>query len=362
MKNLNRIFLFIICVGLFIIPATAQSVSNFDATNLESVQKNIISQYEKSGVRVKSYWFFMNTKTNEPFFFLFVPVKTLKQKGIQVNSQAEAVPVYVETDNGSYEPILVANKSKFNEAVGHIASVGGLPVTKDGFVATSSWVIAPWNAAVRIGNYSVPNGIVVSADLKRVVNVDAPPPTNWIPSKTKAQRGTIANLGIKADFNPENTRNKIELEVATSAPGKSLPAQLVSTSNKHDVGLIKVKPAGELNTFELYDNYDLIKKGSTDNFILHADLEGKLEAMKTLVTATSSDEMGTTIQLVNDFSATEKEKKEMTQRMFTVFGNGNSGMPIFNSKGRVIGMYLGYNDKTHTHNVIPIRFVKELLN
>jgi len=361
MKNLNRIFLFILCVGLFIIPATAQSASNFDGDTQNSIQQNIISQYEKSGVRVKSYWFFMNTKTNEPFFFLFVPVKNLKQKGIQVNSQSEAVPVYVETDNGSYEPILVENKGKFNEAVGQIASVGGIAVTNDGFIATSSWVVAPWNSAARFGKNNFPNGIVVSADLKRIVNVDAPPPTNWIPSKTKSQRGMIANLGIKANFNRENTINKIELEVSTIKSVKSLPAQLVSTSDKHDVGLIKVNPSVEFNTLELYDNYDILKKDSADNFIIHVDLQGNFEAMKTLVSTTSSDEMGNTIQLINNFSDSEKDKKEVTQAMFTVFGNGSSGNPVFDSKGRVIGIYLGYNENNHTHNVIPIRFVKELM-
>lgn len=361
MKILNRIFLFILCVGFFIIPATAQTNSNFNNVEQNSVQQNIISQYERSGVRVKSYWYFINTKTNEPFFFLFVPVKTLKQKGVKINSQAEAVPVYVETENGSYEPILVANKGKFNQAAGHIASVGGVAVTKDGFIATANWAIAPWNSPARFGKNSVPNGIVVSADLKRIVNFDAPPPTNWIPSKTKTQRGTIANLGIKIDFNSEYSMNKIELEVLAYQQDKSLPAQVVSTSNKHDVGLIKVNPAGELNTFELYDNYDLLKKDSADNFIIHADLDGTLKVMKTLVKTNYSDEMGKMIQLVNNFSDTEKAKKDTYQKMLSVFDNSGCGIPVFDSKGRVIGMYLSYNEKTQTHNVIPIRFVKELL-
>lgn len=363
MKILNLIFLFILCVGLFIIPATAQSTSNFfDQANQDSVQKNIISQYEKSGLRVKSYWRLLNNKTEKQIYFLFVSIKSLKQKGIRTNSKAEAVPVYVKNDLGSYEPVLVENKGKFNIPVGQYASVGGFIVTNDGFIATSRWAATPWNSAVRFDKNSIPAGIIMSADFKHILSIDAPPPTDWIPSRTKPQRGIIGKLGIKANFNYENTKNETELKVLANEVDKSMEAKLVSTSNQHDIGLIKVNPSVKLNTSELYDNYDFLKKGSTDNFILFADLQGNLEVMKTLVNTTYSDEMGNTIQLANNFSAAEKEKEEMAQTMFSVFGNGSSGNPVFDGKGRVIGMYLGYNEKNHTHNVIPIRFVKELLN
>lgn len=195
--------------------------------------------------------------------------------------------------------------------------------------------------------------------MKKISTVDCSPPVDWIPSRTKPQRGMIANLGIKANFNYENISNKIEIKVAFHK-GNELEAQLVSSSDQHEVGLIKVKIPAELKAPELYDNYDLLKKDSADNFIVFTEKTG-LTIMKILVNTKYLDEVGNTIQLIDKVSGPKKETAEESRSFFTVFSNSSSGNPVFDSKGRVIGIYLGYNAYNYTHNIVPIRFGKELL-
>jgi hypothetical protein len=359
MQKLNQIFLFILSASLFIIQTAAQSNSVNDQTNQDAVPQNILDQYEKSAVRIERHWKLINSKTRKQVYFLYVSVKSLKQKGIRTMSQAEAVPVYVENDSGSYEPVMVEDKGQFNVPVEESFSAGGFVVTTDGFIMTSRRVAAPWHSEMSYEGFTIPPGILMSADLKRISQVDISPPVDWIPSQTKSQRGMIGNLGIKANFNFENTKNEIEFKVLAGQVNKSKEATLVMTSDQQDVGLIKVSAPDQLKALELYDNYDLLKKGSTDNFIVFSTKNG-LTIMKKLVNTANSNELGATIQLPDIFGPGEKVR-EAARAFLRTFGNSSSGNPVFDSHGRVIGIYQSYNASDYTHNVIPIRFGQELL-
>lgn len=359
MKKLNQIFLFMFCVSLLVIQAAAQTNSVNNATNQDSVSQNILNQYEKSAVRIKRHWKLINNNTGRQVYFLYVSVKSLKQKGIPTKSKAESVPVYVENDLGSYEPVLVEDKGQFNIPVEESVSAGGFVVTTDGFIMTSRWVAAPWDSVMRYDGTSIPSGIIMSADLKRISKIDIPPPVDWIPSRTKSQSGMIGKLGLKANFKNENIGKKMEFSVLFNGKDNPMTANLVATSNKQDVGLIKVDAAKELKALELYDNYDFLQKGSTDNFIVFSEKNG-LTIMKKSVSTTHSDEMGDTIQLPDNFG-TEEKVGEASRAFLATFGNSSSGNPVFDSKGRVIGIYLSYSANNQTHYVVPIRFGKELL-
>ncbi|MBX7172474.1 MAG: hypothetical protein K1X72_16015 [Pyrinomonadaceae bacterium] len=353
MRKINQIFLLLFCFCLCIIQAAAQTNSIANETNQNSINQNILSNYEKSGVQVKQHWKLINKYSGKQLYFLYVSVKTLKEKGVKTISQAEAVPVYVETET-SFEPILVENKGQYNVPVEQTVSEGGFVATKDGYIITSLRAAAPWNSGSTYVGTTIPPGIIMSSDLKKIKVVDSTPPVDWIPSHTQPQRGMVGNFGIKANFDYKNTKNETDLSVLIGRSDRPMDAKPIMSSGKEEIGLIKVDLPGELNALELNDNYDSLNKGSADNFIIKKDANG-LKVMKTSVVAKGSFDWGTTIQLGNSFSETEKENKA-NQSLF------NSGNPVFDGKGRVIGIYQSFNSSDQTHFVIPIKFGKELLN
>ena len=156
-----------------------------------------------------------------------------------------------------------------------------------------------------------------------------------------------------------------------------MAAQLKQTSDRHDVALIKVDVPGQLTKVELYDNYDTLKKGESVTIMGYPAAS---PAVYGVIKSSDVFNKGTQIKVIPDPTVTttnigniirdsdEKEKDKRVSVMGDVIqlatgstGAGNSGGPVFDSQGRVIGIFFAGQQADAITYAVPIRYGKEFL-
>lgn len=370
MKSVYRIFLIILCAASIVTCQTAmqqERVSNVKGPHPnESIlsDEQLIDKFEKSAVSIKGSWRLINSATNKEVYHLYVSRKQLAKAGVKVAGEGDAIPVYVKTAD-EYEPILVEDEGQYNLIVGASYRGTGAIVTTDGFILTVRRVVSPWHSVLDFIE-NAPRGIVMSADLKQILDSNAPPPLKWIPTKTKPRSGTLGKLNVRVKSSGEYAGKNDLLYV--SLPGgdlKDIKARLIQSSTRNDLALIKIETTQKLTKIELYDNFDTLKKGQ-NVFIVYAD-SSKWAVMTTSVSEITlqTKETDNVVRLKssgNNFgSPTPDPRFPILRAFFRVLPLERDGSPVFDNQGRIIGIYAGYKPETNLHQVIPIRHAGELL-
>ena len=156
-----------------------------------------------------------------------------------------------------------------------------------------------------------------------------------------------------------------------------MAAQLKQTSDRHDVALIKVDVPGQLTKVELFDNYDSLKKGETVTIMGYPAASPPVYGV---IKSSDVFNQGTQIKIIPDPTVTttnigniirdsdEKSKDQRVSVMGDVIqlatgstGAGNSGGPVFDSQGRVIGIFFAGQQADAITYAVPIRYGKEFL-
>jgi hypothetical protein len=375
MKSVYRIFLIILCAASVVTCQTATQqgrVSNVKGPHPnESIlsDEQLIDKFEKTTVSIKGTWRLINPATKKQIYHLYVSRKQLAKAGVKVSGDAEAVPVYVKTAD-EYEPILVEDKGQHNHLVAAFNNGMGSIVTTDGFILTTRRVVSAWDSALDFAA-NAPKGIVMSADLKQILDSNAPPPLKWIPTNTKPRSGMLGTFNIRVKSSGEYAGENDSLYVRL--PGgdlKAIKARLTQSSTRNDLALIKIATPQKLTKVEFYDNFDALKKGQ-NVFIVYADLKDAMLGKLTVMTTSVSDitlqtkETGNVIRLEssgNNFGIPVSNAQAANGReYFKALSLGYAGSPVFDNQGRIIGIYAGYTWETNLHQVVPIRHAGELL-
>jgi S1-C subfamily serine protease len=273
------------------------------------------------------------------------------------------IPFYVKLDGNTIEPFLTYDGNKFSRPIGGRHSGTGFVVTSQGFILTNRHVAAAWEE-----DYTFPDdagiGIVFAADKKTMVGTIRRPP-RWIPAKTRQEFG---------EFKGAND----QLEVGF--PGSSMPyrAELIRTSERHDVALIKVNMPESAPTVDLLDNYDAIREGEQitvlgypavtppiAGFIRPQDSIGRETETVVIpkVTVTPGN-IGAVLRGGEGKDRTVSVIGDLYQLTVNATGHGNSGGPVFDETGRVIGIFVAgrsYGAASVTY-AVPTRYGKELLS
>lgn len=335
---------------------------------------DINDKYAKSVVYIEVAWRLIDTQKQAQVYHQFVPndrAVLSRLLGVDLGTGAidptagGAVPVYVQTGN-TYEPLLTDTKTALTVPVGGRHTGTGFIVTTDGFVLTNRHVAATWMTNYQFPE-NTPRGVVVTTDGRLASTSLMPPPADWVPANTKQEgkqlQGNLKGLDDTLDITLAGKENR-------------MAAQLKQVSDRHDVALIKIDVPGTLTKVELFDNYDALKKGENVTImgypaasprvygvIASKDVFNQGTQMKVI-----PDPTVTTTNIGNIIRDSEDKNSNRVSTMGDVIqlatgstGAGNSGGPVFDTQGRVIGIFFASDKGNAITYAVPIRYGKEFL-
>jgi serine protease Do len=312
----------------------------------------------------------------QPVFHRYVEnaYKTKAGKVVQiVDGGPRFIPAWVAVGENTIEPSLTLSQGQ-GAPIGVAGTGTGFVVTTDGFVITNRHMGANWMAPYgfdeRATGVVFANGEMLRND--EGVPVVSGPPENWIPSESKqaGPKGIIGGFSGRHEY----------LKVGFNGSVNYIDASPVAVSARADVALLSVKVPRPLTALSLNDNYASVKQGeqvtvmgypgvsdvtyavvkSKDTF--NQESQAKVVPEPTLTTGTiakvtkSSDAVGGPMDVYTPSG-------DRFQLNINTTGAGNSGGPMFDGQGRVIGIFFaGRRADVSVSFAVPIKYALELMN
>lgn len=327
----------------------------------------IFKAYANTTVLIESSWQLIHAPTGKQLF--------QKTACYPVKKECEAMPWYVLV-NGIVEPFL-----DFDGApIGRAGAGSGFVVNENGYILTNRHVAANWHA--QRGNFKFP-GVLVNCD-----DVQCLDPTyekiedenneylaslnKWVPANTKmfGQKPLIGKV--------VEGRNDY-LDVKFPKTGLKIPARLVGVSDRADVALIKVDVPQKLQTVTMSSN-DPISAGDNVTVMGYPGISPDIAVKRRSKDQYDSEpewqqipdptvtggNVGKVIQAPADMNSddTYSEMGDTYQLTVNATGGGNSGGPVFNDQGHVIGIftYKMWDAKgTAITFAVPIKYGQEIM-
>ncbi|RYY61587.1 MAG: FHA domain-containing protein [Chitinophagaceae bacterium] len=330
------------------------------------IQPDQISrENEDRVVQIEFGWMLFDAATNDELWQAFGPVA----------GQTRAL--YIRNSEGQIEPYLDTKKNINQGApIGMAGATGsGFVVSGDGFILTNRHVAASWNTRYGFPQWAFPGGLVEVVNGKLAVNqeyqVQPEEVFGWVPSEAKMVGGRPIQPGMVKGRNTY-------LNVIFANTSLRRPVQSVTPSDNHDVALIKVEIPENLSEVKMVDNYNDIKPGQAvtvmgypgvapQQFVVRKsnDPFNPANQFTSIPTPTvTPGNIGRIIHGSSDKDMTYSTMGDSYQLTINATGGGNSGGPMFDNKGNVIGIYYaGASDArgTQISFAIPIKYGLELM-
>ena len=294
----------------------------------------------------------------------------------------DGIPCWVEVDPATHrlEPYLTYGEegNQFSKSVpiNGIHSGSGFVVSSDGFILTTRHIAAAWKTA-----YVFPAetnfGVVYDSKKQNIIGLINRAPTDWVPGESRQE--------LRDGFEGRNDH----MLVAFPGSENRIAADVVQLSPRHDVALLKIHLPDSMPKVEIFDNYDQIQPGDTSivlgypsasppvyHLIKSQDVFNREAKKDELPDPTLSvgnvgrvlrDDSGaraSTTSASNVRQDTYSEVGDVYQLTINSTGPGNSGGPVFDDRGRVVGILFarGQKDGVMLTYAVPIRYGKELMS
>jgi len=309
-------------------------------------------------VFIEVAWKLIYTLTGEDLVHKYITVNGAPQAAFQKTSEGDIEPVIIpRTPNMAYDYVPIQGAG----------TASGFVISTDGFILTNRHVAANWYGSYKFREGTFP-GVLVDENGQyipgSVVTADMVP--NWIPVNTY-------------NINNENASKLIEgvnmyMDVTFAGNELRIPAKTVRISNKHDVAMIKIDLPKKLPVVECNDNYDVIKTGdevvllgypgiSPDQFSQIESLDYFVKNPQLVSVPVPTLSTGNIGRLIAGSTRTSSGNYisigDSYQLTINTTSEGNSGGPLFDNQGKVIGLYNAQSDKISF--AVPIKYGLELM-
>lgn len=338
----------------------------------------IAASFGAAVVQVDFSWKFIYRATGGQVYHRLI-ANRYKGKDGQVrpilDNGRQMIPAYVQVDN-AIEPALTLDQNS-GRPIGVSSRGSGFVVTSNGFIITNRHVAYNWQTWYRFDSQNDVGPVLDPRTGQAMVDENGQPvltrpPQQWIPSETRqaGPKGDIGDFQARVEY----------LMVRFPKDPTPFEAQNVRPSQRHDVALIKVDAPPTLQYVNMVDTYDKTRQGdavtvmgypgiseevitlikSRDMF--NREVQQRILPEPTLSTGNIGKILRAADAEVRDGFMTFAPSGDTYQLTINSTGGGNSGGPMFDATGAVIGIYFaGKSGDAQISFAIPIRYAMELL-
>ena len=326
---------------------------------------------EEKVIYIEMAWKLTSTASGEEMYHVYYPVVKDKQivgyqAGYMQNEQNAIVPLLVT--KGDYLRALGNYQGIELELIASGGSGSGFVVDERGFIATNRHVASNWLTSFHFQDYAFP-GVLVETNQDGLFapawnkQISREMVGEWVPGNDKRYTGINTYLDVTFPNNSQRT-----------------PAKIVRISSTHDVAMIKIDLPEALPVVELYDSYEEIQPGDATIVMGYPGIAPAQLIFKRSqdvfntnpnitsvpVPTVSTGNVGRMVRgseknsKIDDYKSTFGDYYQLT---INSTGGGNSGGPMFDDKGHVVGVFSAgkWEPGTAISFAVPIKYVMELM-
>jgi serine protease Do len=342
-----------------------------DSTNINKrTPGQIAKDNEDRVVQIEFGWQLYNTTTSDELWQEYIHVTE--------NGVKRLAGVFIENALGQIEPYI---DDKDNIRVGVPIGIQGMSgsgfvVSEDGFILTARHLAAAWHTRYTFIPPSAFPGIlirVVNGKEVTVVGEQVFPQDvfGWVPAEATMLGGKPVRSGA---IKGRNTY----MNVVFAGTALRRPVQSSTPSDNHDVALIKVEIPRALSPVKMKDSYKEIQPGESvtvmgypgvapEQFVVRPtnDPFNAVSQFTSVPTPTiTPGSIGRIIPASSLKDMRYSTAGDSYQLTINATGMGNSGGPLFDDEGNVVGIYYaGSTDAAGTQIsfAVPIKYGLELM-
>lgn len=321
-------------------------------------------------------WKLIYSPTGGQLYHTFIPNQYRDRQGRVrpiVEDGRRQVAAFRLNNNNRVEPALTLQDTGY--PIGSEGGGSGFVVTNDGFILTNRHVAASWMTIFTAWTEEQQVGVLIDGQGAPMVGQDGQPalvraPGDWVPSEAlgpNLQGGAVGRLDYLQVYLPNNTTR--------------WEATISRISDRHDVALIKINAPPTLAKVELHDDYESLAVGQQVTVMGYPGVSD--EALAT-IRSQDAFKRGTELRVVPDPTVTPGyigkilrpsdgpvpgvdptflQYGDRIQLTINSTGGGNSGGPMFDDRGRVVGIYFaGRRADAQISFSVPIKYGMELLS